>query len=408
MSPEDAARSSGDIAAAPLSIALVTGSASRLAGGLFNSVRRSALALSAAGHRVTVLALDDAHAAEDAAAWAPLVPLVAPRRGPAALGYAPAIGAALREGRFDVVHQHGIWQAFSRDVAAWRRRTGGPVMISPRGMLDPWALANAAWKKRITAALYERDNLAGAACLHALAASEAASMRAFGLKGPVAVIANGTDIPQPAEVGPPDWWPAEGRVLLFVSRIHPKKGLAELVEAWARLVREAPRVADGWRLVLAGWDDGGHAPALRQAIARHGLEGRILMPGPLYGAAKDAALRHADAFVLPSHSEGLPMSILEAWAYGLPVAMTAACNLPEGFEAGAAEPVTTDPAELAAALAAFLGADPARRAAMGEAGRTLARTRFGWAEIARRHAEVYRWMVAGCPAATRPADVETG
>jgi len=262
-------------------------------------------------------------------------------------------------------------------------------------MLDPWALRNSAWKKRIAGALYERRNLAGASCLHALNGAEAAAMRAFGLTNPIAIIPNGTDLPDDGSPPPPPWWPGR-KVLLFIGRIHLKKGVVELVEAFARMRQAAPQTAGEWALVIAGWDDGGHEAALRAAVGRHRLEGQVVLPGPIYGGGKDAALRHASAFVLPSYSEGLPMSVLEAWAYKLPVLMTDGCHLPEGFAAGAAARITTDPADLATRLEMMLSASSAEALAeMGQRGRRLVEADFGWPEIARRHAEVYRWMIGG-------------
>ncbi|GAA0277788.1 glycosyltransferase [Alteraurantiacibacter aestuarii] len=360
---------------------------SRLAGGLFDAVRRPALTLAQNGHKVTVLSLEDPSSTQDLADWAPCEPLVAHRKGPAAIGYAPEIGRALHKGQFDIVHQHGIWQAFSAQVSAWRRRTGGPVTISPHGMLDPWAVGNSAWKKRLAGALYERGNLAHARCLHALNASEAQAMRGFGLTNPIAIIPNGADLPEDRETPPPDWWPG-GKVLLFIGRIHPKKGVQELIEAFAL----ASAVND-WNLVIAGWDDGGHVDSLREAVARHGLEGRVTLPGPLFGADKDAALRHASAFILPSYSEGLPMTVLEAWSYSLPVLMTRECNLPEGFVQGAAVEITPDPPALAASLVqALAGHQDAALRDMGQKGRALVEARFSWQQIASEHAQVYRWM----------------
>jgi len=262
-------------------------------------------------------------------------------------------------------------------------------------MLDPWAVNNASWKKRIAGALFEKQNLASARCLHALNISEAGSMRDFGLTNPIAVIPNGTDIPIDSDAAPPDWWPG-GKVLLFIGRIHPKKGVAELIEAYAHFLRAAPKYAASWRLVIAGWDDGGYEAALRGSVARHGLTDQVIFPGPIYGNQKDAALRHATAFVLPSYSEGMPMSVLEAWAYRLPVLMTDACNLPEGFAVGAAARVTQDPAELAKQLTSLLASDSSNALGeMGLRGRTLVEAHFGWEEIARRHAEVYAWMALG-------------
>lgn len=373
----------------PVSLGIVTGSMSRRAGGLFNSVRKSAIHLDEAGADVTVYALEDEHSAEDRGEWAPLDPVVMPTLFAPVFPLAPGLTGRIEAGDHDLLHLHGIWQLQSRAVNRWKRRTGRPVMISPRGMLDPWALAHSGWKKRLVGAWFENRNLREADCLHALNASEAASMRGFGLTNPIAVIPNATDLPQIAPRPP-----RQGRrTLLFLGRIHPKKGLRELIEAWALACSARPDLPHEWRLVIAGWDDGGHAPPLARSIEERGVGSSITLAGPAFGAAKDSLLREADAFVLPSYSEGLPMSVLEAWAYRLPVLMTRECNLPEGFARAAAIEITTDPGALSATLAETLCSKDL--AALGEAGRALVEKKFIWPQVAREHLAVYRWMVEG-------------
>lgn len=374
---------------APLSIGIVTGSMSRKAGGLFNSVRKSAIHLAEAGADVSVYALQDQFSAADMAEWAPLRPNVLPVRMHGVFPYAPDLKKRLESAGHDVLHLHGIWQLQSRDVNRWRRKTGRPVMISPRGMLDPWALAHSGWKKKLVGAWFENRNLREADCLHALGASEAASMRAYGLSNPIAVIPNATDLPEIAPRSPRD-----GRkTLLFLGRIHPKKGLSELANAWAMATDARPELADKWRLAIAGWDDGGHVEPLANQIEELGISGSAEILGPAFGAEKDKLLRDADVFILPSYSEGLPMSVLEAWAYRLPVLMTAECNLPEGFDRQAAIEITTRPAELARSLISnLLDGD---LAPLGEAGRKLVEQRFSWPHVAAQHIEVYYWLVQG-------------
>ena len=379
-----------------LSLGIVTGSISRNAGGLFNSVRKSALHLAEAGATVSVYGLKDEHSAADLAEWQPLSPHVLDTKFASVLPYAPELAATLDRAGHDVLHLHGIWQLQSRAVSRWRRKTGRPVIISPRGMLDPWALDNSAWKKKLVGAWFENRNLREADCLHALNASEAAAMRAYGLANPIAVIPNATDLPDVAPRRPRDG----KRTLLFLGRIHPKKGLSELVDAWALACARRGDLDSQWHLAIAGWDDGGHLAALRQRVEEKGVGGSVSILGPAFGEEKDRLLREADAFILPSHSEGLPMSVLEAWAYRLPVLMTAECNLPEGFAAGAAVEITTDPEALAASLIAnLLDAD---LAPIGQAGRSLVEERFSWPRIAELHLEVYRWLVHG---GERPACV---
>ncbi|WP_099248018.1 glycosyltransferase [Pelagimonas phthalicica] len=384
----------------PLHITMLLGSVSHQAGGLFNSVRSLSHSLSDANIRV--LAPQDTDTAQDLPAWKPLHPITPKRWPPQSLGYAPGISKALRQGDTNIIHQHGIWQAFSAQASAWRKRVDGAVMISPRGMLDPWALQNSGWKKRIVAQLFENENLRRATCLHALNASEAASMRAYGLTNPIAVIPNGItpltsqpDHPRPALLGED-----ERKTLLFLGRLHPKKGVNELLQAFALARQQDSGFAKRWRLVVAGWDDGGFDVQPQTLAADLSLGDAVIFPGPLLGEDKAAMLTHSDAFILPSYSEGLPMSVLEAWSYGLPVLMTEACNLPEGFEHNAAWKITSKPEELATQLIAALGED---LTAMAKAGRHLAEQRFTWQQIATRHMAVYHWMLQG---GSLPADVE--
>jgi poly(glycerol-phosphate) alpha-glucosyltransferase len=142
-----------------------------------------------------------------------------------------------------------------------------------------------------------------------------------------------------------------------------------------------------------GWDDGGHLAELKQQAAALDVADDVLFLGPRYGDEKDAAFRRADGFILPSHSEGLPMAVLEAWSYRLPVLMTPQCNLPGGFEAGAAYRIEPTPDGIAEGLRAFMGADPDDRRETGERGRALVEAEYTWPRIARSMRAVYRWVL---------------
>ncbi len=178
-----------------------------------------------------------------------------------------------------------------------------------------------------------------------------------GLSGPWAydrrlpVIPNGVDVPAKTDLRlpVPSWHGGDNRrLMLFLGRLHPKKGISDLLEAWHFLVCRNPKMARRWRLAVAGWDDGGHEQDLRSKASALNLKEHVVFTGPLFGKDKQAALQHASGYVLPSHSEGLPMSVLEAWAYGLPVFMTDACNLGSAFGERAACRISSDPNEMAA------------------------------------------------------------
>jgi poly(glycerol-phosphate) alpha-glucosyltransferase len=268
-------------------------------------------------------------------------------------------------------------------------------------MLDAWALRHAGWKKAIAARLYENAHLRGASCLHALCEAEATGIRSLGFTNPIAVIPNGVTLPHLATEPDPAPWhalvPADARIMLFLGRLHPKKNLTALIDAWRDQADDT-----GWHLVIAGWDQGGYSRTLARAIEKRRLTGRVHLIDPLFGHDKDAALRRAQGFVLPSLSEGLPMSVLEAWSYGLPILQTDACNLPEGFNAAAAERLSLNPHDMARDLSRFLNKDLAELQQMGRNGRALVERKFSWSSAAGAFLSVYGWLVNG---AERPSTV---
>ena len=177
--------------------ASVIASLSRNAGGLFESVRRLHQSLAEIPNMsVNVFGLRDEFTDADKAAWSPLNVRAFSTRGPQHFGYAPGLKQTLLELDEDIIHTHGIWMYPSVVVRDWHRKTGRPYLVSPHGMLDPWAVKNSAWKKKLALLFYEREHLQNAACLRALCESEAKAMRAFGLRNPICIIPNGIDVPE--------------------------------------------------------------------------------------------------------------------------------------------------------------------------------------------------------------------
>jgi len=387
-------------------IAFLVASVSRRAGGLFESVRKLALSFveRRSGVDVTVLALGDPDTAQDLPEWRGLPVFAGRVLGPRTFGYSPELARRLAGETADLVHLHGLWMYPSVACSRWAASGRGPYLVSPHGMLDAWAIRNSAWKKRVTAWLFERRNLRGATCLHALSEAEAESIRACGLRNPVCVIPNGVELPVERPASHPGWVreiPAGAKVLLFLGRLHPKKGVPALLKGWAA-ARGAGR--DDWRLVIAGWEQGGHEAQLRRLVGDLGLSEQVRFVGPQFGREKAATLARASAFVLPSLSEGLPMAVLEAWAYGLPVLMTPRCNLAEGFAVGAALRVEPEAESLALGLEELFRMGESDRRAVGERGRRLVQERFSWPTIAGEMQRVYEWVLG---AAAKPECVRS-
>ncbi|MEO6217670.1 MAG: glycosyltransferase [Sphingomonas sp.] len=376
---------------AAMNLGILTASLSTAAGGMFDAIQAPANLLQKRGHEVSVYGIEDDRLPEARASWK--VKQVQSFRpiGPARFGYARRLGKTLANEAFDVLHLHGLWNYSSFAASRWNRKNLGKLVISPHGMLDPWARHNAALKKKLVSWAYEDDNLRTAGAIRALCEAEARPIARLGLGVPIAIIPNGVTLP---DLGATRTAPDRTRkTLLYLGRIHPKKGLAELIEGWSIAIRQSPALRDDWRLRIAGWDDGDHLRHLLKLVNDLALD-HVEFVGPIYGEAKDEALAGCDAFVLPSRSEGMPMSVLEAWAYEKPVLMTEACNIPEGFAAGAAFRFDTEAKSIAAAVLELLDSPRDLREA-GKIGRELVEARFTWDRVADQHVALFAWLTGG-------------
>jgi glycosyltransferase involved in cell wall biosynthesis len=313
-----------------------------------------------------------------------------------AWGYSNQLLPGLLAAELDILSTHGLWKYCSVASQQWHQRTRRPYIVHPEGMLESWALRNAPWKKRIAAAFYENQHLRGATCLRALSEAEARSIRRHGLRNPVCVIPNGVDLPDLSESNTKTQW-ENRKTLLYLGRLHPKKNVANLIRAWNKTFNSQDRNSDSWVLAIAGWDQGGYENELK----RLATGASVIFLGPRFAAERSECYRMCEASILPSLSEGLPMTVLEAWAHAKPVLITPECNLPEGFEANAALRIGTTPEEIAAGLKQLAEMSDHDRAAMGTRGRTLVATNFSWPRIGEQMRTVYEWVLGrGTPPET--------
>lgn len=296
--------------------------------------------------------------------------------------------------RTDGLHIHGLWEQSTAVACRTARRLGKPYVLSAHGMLEPWALAAKRRKKQIYAALVERANVTGAACLHALTEAEARQYRDFGARGPIAVIPNAVTVPEDghAELFLDRFPVVNGRrIVLFLSRLHPKKGVDLLIEAWSAIAREFPDA----HLVIAGPDHDGMQAELERQVERLGIGAQVLFTGMLNGRMKWSALEAAEAYVLPSYSEGLSMALLEAMAVGLPVIATHACNMPEITAAGAGWEIEATAEDLKHALIELLRRPEEANVTAGRNGARLIAERYSQERVTRQMAEVYSFLLGG-------------
>lgn len=368
-----------------MKLATVTGIVSRNGGGVAVVVQKMGEGMV----RYTpitnrVFSSFDFQAKRDVTSWQNVDVVLEKNMGMVSVGFPWLLKKRIQEYDPDIVHLHGLWHGVSYIAKSYSNR-----IISLHGMLNKWALDISSFKKKIALHCFERENLQGSKCLHALNEDEYDAIRAFGLSNPVCIIPNGVDLPGENECCPP--WGDFGRdekILLFLGRIHPIKGLVSLIKAW-HVMGEARKQ---WRLVIVGWDQLGHLAELRQMVSEYSLEESVRFLGPQFGTDKMVCYEAADAFVLPSVSEGLPMVVLEAWTYGLPVVMTSKCNLTLGFDCGAAYRIPLDVSGIAEKMKEFLDLDDSARREMGRLGKQLVLDKYSWGKITKEFYTVYRWL----------------
>jgi len=292
---------------------------------------------------------------------------------------------------YDLLHVHALF-SYATLPACWAaRRASVPYVLSPHGMLDRWSLRFHSWKKVPYFRLLERRNVTGAAAVHAISEREKRAIEALGLPLRVVAVSHGVDLPNLDGRGTsgPRVHARDGVVnVLFLSRLHPKKGLELLLDAVGLLSQHT------LRLVIAGDGDTAYVSGLKNRAVANGLTSRVVFTGFAAGGEKRRLLAEADLFVLPSYDENFGVAAAEALSAGLPVVVSEHVALADHVrEAGAGLVVHCDARELARAIATLVD-DPDLRDGMGQAGRRLAESEFSWPEVAKRLAALYEDVIA--------------
>jgi len=304
------------------------------------------------------------------------------------LPFARAVSGAVN--KFDFIHIHAVWNFPTWWTMRTADRAGVPFMIAPHGSFEPWAMRRHARRKLLYARYLELPLIDRAWAVHALSPAEVDQVRALGVTAPVEILPNGIDL-SPFDCRKLDLSecyaiPPGVRTVLSLSRLDPKKGIDILISGFARF----SKVMKDVHLIVAGQDyQSGYARVLVDIVRRNSLDDRVHFIGEIRGSEKYQLLRSVDAFALISHSEGLPLCVLEAMAAGLPVIVTPGCHLEDIEAAGAGLITKTDAGEVAGALEALFRHSE-MIVEMGEAGRRIVRERFTWPSIVERTLVLYQ------------------
>jgi glycosyltransferase involved in cell wall biosynthesis len=298
---------------------------------------------------------------------------------------------------YDVVHAVSLFNFPILACALACRLRSVPLVLNPQGMLEPWALSHNRWKKWLYYLLIEKPNvLAVTSAIHALTVNEARNIATLGLRRPTFVVPNGVDVDfdegdANAEKFFAAFPAARGkRLILFLHRIDPKKGLDLLAKSFATVHKQYPDT----HLIVAGPDLYRFWPIAHGFFTSRQSDAAVTYTGMLNGRMKRAAFAAASIFVAPSYSEGFSMSVLEAMATGLPCVLTTGCNFPEAAAAGAAVEIPIDSAALAEALIKLIN-NPSEAQLIGQRARRFIREGYTWHNVARKIASAYDAILSG-------------
>lgn len=297
----------------------------------------------------------------------------------------------LIKNKIDIVHCQGVWRFIYNKICREAKRLGVPYIMTPRGALEPWCYNTYWWKhfkKTLAMALYQKTDLQESAMLLATSKMEADNLRRLGLVRPIAVIPNGIIM---------DDYPSRGldcmnrikKQVLFLSRIHPKKGIEILLDSWKQMVKSFP----DWKLLIVGNGDANYINGLNEKIINDDLDNNVIILPPAFGKDKYNLYVDSSVFVLPTYSENFGMVIAEALSCGLPVITTTGTPWESINEEKAGWWIDMSKESLTETLAKAMGTQPEALYEMGQRGARMVRESYDYIQVSKKMELTYKWIL---------------
>ncbi len=292
----------------------------------------------------------------------------------------------------DIIHVHGLWRSSSRIYKLYLKENI-PYIISPHGMLDGWALNQSKFKKKIYWSIIEKWAIKSSTCIHALCKSEVDSIKSIGIKNNIALIPNGISIinkNQLKNLPRPPWEsfvPEKSKILLFFGRFHRKKGIKELLDSWK--IFSEKNINSNWWLVFIGY---GKDINPKELIKKNNIKNCISLDAVFNNKLKASSYLNSEAFILPSFSEGLPISVLEAMSFNKASFITKECNLNNAFDKKAAIEINTDKYHLANTLEKYLIKNNQELNNFGLNAFEFVKENYSWEKISLMTKIFYNWI----------------
>lgn len=296
----------------------------------------------------------------------------------------------LLEGHYDLIHAQNLWIPIYHKMAKIARKHSIPYIMTPRGCLEPWCIKQKRIKKFFAYHLYQKKDLEQAACILATSQMEADNIRALGITTPIAIIPNGIDIFEYKCRTSNDIKKIKNQIL-FLSRIHKKKGIEFLIRVWEQLNKQYP----DWNVVIAGNGEESYLNHLRSMIKSKGLQNCVNIIPPVFGEEKHKLYCESSLFVLPTYSENFGMVISEAMSCGVPVITTTGTPWQELNEKRIGWCIELSKDNLAKTISAAIDMGQKKLFELGQQCSEHIRNNYNYIEVASKNKAVYEWIVLG-------------
>ena len=293
-------------------------------------------------------------------------------------------------GHYDLIHAQNLWLPLYHKLAKIARKHSIPFIMTPRGTLEPWSLRQKKWKKKFAMALYQKKDIQKASCILATADMEAEHIRNLGITPPIAVIPNGIDVSE-YKCRPLSFKSSVKKQIVFISRIHEKKGIEILIQAWDKLASIYP----DWNVVIAGNGEEIYIQKLKNIIKTKCLDSVIQIVPPVFGEAKHQLYCESSLFVLPTYSENFGMVIAEAMSCGVPAITTSGTPWQELNEKEIGWCIDLSVDNLIVAISAAINIGQDALFDMGQKASQHIREMYQYTNVAAKNKAVYEWIVNG-------------
>jgi poly(glycerol-phosphate) alpha-glucosyltransferase len=380
-----------------ISVLFAIPSISRVYTGVYELVKNIAKEFYKKDVRVEVHGMRDKYSDLDIESWLPIVPKVHEINRPVRLSYGRSLHESLLICNCNIGHIQVLWSYAAYAIYRWSRTKKAPYIITANGYLDEWALGQSRIKKRIALKLVFSRILRSASCIQVNSENEYIAVRKLGLKNPVCIISNGITIPELGEISTPPWSivkSAEGKkILLFLGRIHEKKGPDLLLNAWREL--HFSKKLNDWHLIIVGFSDvlTPFELSVKKFVVDNDMDSSVSTFGGKFGQEMNSCYSNCDAFILPSFSEGAAIAALAAWAFSKPLLITEQCNLSTGFDIEAAIRIKPTVDSIKIGLIALTKMSNNSLMRMGARGREHVMENYSWKSVSEKTLEVYEWVV---------------